>query len=60
MARRPPAQMGMTGARGEIVTSVPADQPLQSHAGITVRFHDPTGRSRRPSTSATPAGLSDH
>ena len=59
MARRSAAQMGMAGARGEIVTSVLADQPLQSHAGITVRFHDPTGRGGRPSTNARLVGLSD-
>jgi hypothetical protein len=60
MARRSAAQMGMAGARGEIVTSVLADQPLQSHAGITVRFHDPNGRGGRPSTNATLVGLWDH
>jgi len=59
MARRSAAQMGMAGARGEIVAKVLADQPLRSHAGLTVRFHDPTGRSGRPSTNASLVGPSD-
>jgi hypothetical protein len=59
MARRSAAQMGMAGARGEIVARVLADQPLRSHAGLTVRFHDPTGRGGRPSTNARLVGPSD-
>jgi len=59
MARRSAAQMGEAGARGEIVARVLADQPLRSHAGLTVRFHDPTGRGGRPSTNARLVGLSD-